>query len=434
MNSMAKKILVWSLVALIIIATGIAAWSMLPKKPKPVETKTPEIQPLVEMTAEEAQKIIDEKTQVILKSPENVDAALALADAYSATNQLDKVKEAIARAATLVPTDTRIYDKMVSIYMNNNMVIDALLFIDDIPDPNVKSRYEKKLREQNFPGYSESGNRMNEGRVVTDGKKLYYSEPLDGDALYSADMDGANKVKLYEGKVRYINVVGDYLYFCDLNRSYNICRVKKDGSEAAIVLNIMATELNVLGDRMFYINWMESSKIYSTKIDGTDSKALNTAMSMNLNVCGAWIYYINQDDESTIHRIRLDGTGEIGRLNDGNAMYINGYDQWVYYINWADNGKIYRTTVDGMGAIEKINDQRSGYLNVTNDSIYYVNWVENGKLCKMDVDGSNMKIISNDRCESIHVFDDWIYYFNQDDAKRLYRCSASGGNRALVGY
>lgn len=430
---MAKKILVWSLVAIIIIATGVAAWFILPKKPKPVETKTPEIQPIVEMTAEEAQKIIDEKTQVVLKSPENVDAALALADAYCATNQLDKVKEAIQRAATLVPTDTRIYDKMISIYMNNNMVIDALLFVDNITDYEVKRQYENKLREQNFPGYSNSGNLMNEGRVATDGAKLYYSEPIDGDSLYSADMDGKNKVKLYQGKVRYINVVGDYVYFSDLSRSYNIFRVKKDGTEAAAIVDTMATELNIVGDRMFYINWTDNCKIYSSKIDGTEPKAINAAMSMNLNLCGAWIYYVNQDDESTVHRVRIDGTND-GRINDVNSLFLNGCGEWVYYINWADNGKIYRSSNDGSGFMEKLNEQRSGYLNITNDTIYYANWVQNGKLSSMSLDGSNQKILSNDRCESIHVFGDWVYYFNQDDAKRLYRCSANGGNRELVGY
>ncbi len=433
---MKKKIIVWSIVAVFAVLTVSAGvWFLLSGDNDP-DVKTPPVQAPVAMTQEQAQQQIAENTEIILSAPENVDAALDLADAYCALNQMDKVKEALDRAASLVPTDTRIYDKMVSIYMSNNMVKEALLFIDNISNPEVKRQYEAKLVSQNFPGYTGSGNTsgniINEGRFVGEGEKIYYSEPMDGDALYSADLDGKNKVKLTDGKIRYLNIVGDYIYFVDLNQQYNICKIKKDGTERGTVMGIMATEVIVLGEQMFFVNWSDGCKIYIANLDGSEAKAINNKMSSNLSLSGAWMYYINQDDETTLYRIRIDGTNE-ARINDVNTLFVNADREWIYYVNWSDNGKIYRSSNDGFG-FEQLNNQRSGYVNVTGEYIYYINWVDNGKLYRMNLDGSDQKKLSDDRGEAVHVFGNWVYYFNQDDAKRMYRCKVSGGGRELVGF
>ena len=128
-----KKVILWIAVAVVALALiGCGLWFFIFRQADNKAEEVPAIQPVVEMTQEEAQAKVDKNTEIILASPENVDAALELADAYCALNQLDKVRESINRAASLVPSDTRSYDKMVSIYMNNNMLKEALIFIDSI--------------------------------------------------------------------------------------------------------------------------------------------------------------------------------------------------------------------------------------------------------------------------------------------------------------
>lgn len=73
--------------------------------------------------------------------------------------------------------------------------------------------------------------------------------------------------------------------------------------------------LNVSGDWIYYCNNNDNSRIYKIKTDGTGKAEITDSNAMWLNIEGDWIYYCNiTDDDSVygkIYKIKTDGTGEM---------------------------------------------------------------------------------------------------------------------------
>ncbi|MEG2571292.1 MAG: DUF5050 domain-containing protein, partial [Clostridia bacterium] len=341
-----KKIIIWIVAVVLVLSAGVFVWFKFWNKP--VEApKTQEKPPVADskepVDAAKVQAEIIELTEKQKKEPQNVDNALELAAAYAKLGKIDEARGAINNVAALVPGDTRLYIEMVNIYESKGRYLDALLFVDGINDANAKKITETKLRDQGFGGYAgfgnSAGNIANEGCVAADDKYVYYSESQDGGALYRADLDGKNKLKLSDGKTRYINVVGDTLYFSNIDDGYFIYTVKNDGTGRKKIVNKLAQKLTIFDDRLYFVDWSDSCKVHSVKLDGSDDKVFINVPVHELSLSGAWFMYTNSDDNESLYRIRVDGKAN-EKLGNENALFVNADREYAYYANWSDGGKL----------------------------------------------------------------------------------------------
>ena len=439
---MKKKVTIWVIIGVLVLcATGAGIWFWMRRggeAPKDEQQpKDPNVVAGQELAdSGDVAAAIKKYEETILQKPESVDASVALAEAYAKQGDIDKARKEIDRIATLVPTDTRIYDTMVGIYKEQNRYVDAALFINSISDATVRASYEKKLRGEDFPMYTgfgnTSGNLTNEGLVAITDDAVYYSDKMDGKALYRASLDGNDKKKLSDLPARDINVWGDTVYFIDSDQ-YKIHAVKTDGSDERELINVFAQRLMIIGDRLYYSNWGDSCKIYSAKLDGTDNKLAIDVQVSEMSLSGAWLYYIDREQmDQALYCIRIDGQDK-AQLSEGNSLFASGLADEVYFVNWADGGKLYRMRRDQSTAPEALSENKVGYVNLCGDWVYYIDWVKGEHIYRRNINDGTVEQVNNDPSEGVFVKGDYVYYYNSADGKRLYRVNTNGKNKTLIG-
>ncbi len=426
-----KKIILWIVITVVVlglIGGGIYLFtSNQEETPAPSETD-------VVIADDKVDSIIEENKQIILTEPQNVEASLLLAKAYAQKGDIASARAAIDRIMGLVPSEFKIYDTMLDIYAEKNDYISAALFIETI-SLDYKSRYEDELRKRGhglYAGFANtSGNLTNYGWVCIEDDAIYYSEKMDGQALYRADLDGGNKVKLSDHPAQDINVVGDTIYFVD-SKEYKLYSVKKDGSDHKLFLDTFGQRLFVLGNRIYYVNWGDGCKIYSANFDGSDHKMSINVSADQVSLSGSWIYYQNRDQMEAISKVKIDGT-EDTMLNEVNCLFVNGAGEYIYYANWGDAGKLYRCKNDMSEDPEPLSESKVGYINLYGDWVYYVDWVEDQHIYRKNIKDGTLELVSEDMAKGIYVKGEYVYYYNELDNDRLYRMDLDGDNRMLVG-
>lgn len=101
-----------------------------------------------------------------------------------------------------------------------------------------------------------------------DGNDLYISDPYNDYETYVTEFDDhTENMRKISGFKPYIMVVyGDYIYFSDISRDLNLCRIKKEGSEVEVLDgNISAQKMWREGDKLIYGSSFASLREYTLK-------------------------------------------------------------------------------------------------------------------------------------------------------------------------
>ncbi|UNC91096.1 DUF5050 domain-containing protein [Candidatus Contubernalis alkaliaceticus] len=253
-----------------------------------------------------------------------------------------------------------------------------------------------------------AGNIVNGGTAAQLDDWIYYGNFHDEAGFYEAGFykiktDGSGRTKLSSDKPYFINVVGDWIYYCTKNEK-GIYRIKTDGSGRTRFLEEEACCVSVSGDWIYYSNLDDSRRIYKVRTDGSELTRLNDDKSYGINVVNDWVYY----DSDGINKIRTDGS-ERARLIEDHPICINVVDDWVYYINKDDGDKIYKIKTDGSER-SRINNDHSWFINVKDDWIYYSNSDDEHFLYKIRTDGSARSRLIDIYSDDIQIIEDWIYF------------------------
>lgn len=246
-----------------------------------------------------------------------------------------------------------------------------------------------------------NANLNNDGIAAISGEWIYYCNYSDNGKLYKLKNDGSNKVKLCDDKIFNINVLGDWIYYTNLNeRKYNIYKIKKDGTKRTKINNEKSSYVNVIGNWIFYYN---SNVLYRINTDGEDKKEICKVNkgSTYLNICDDVIYYIN---DGFLYKMSIDGTQQTKLCND-KVSYYSVDNEYIFYNDF--NSCINRINKDGTKKTKLI-ESNTTLINSSSGWVYYF---ENGILCKISQDGKNKKeLIYNDQIDKINVVGKWIFY------------------------
>jgi len=357
------------------------------------------------------QGAIDIYETVLEKDPKNITAYLGIADSYIG---LDRIGSAI--------------DILDEGYKKTNS--------DEMA---AKLKQQKLYLNENG---NTAGNIVNLGLVAQQGNRIY---SWLGGNLVKSDLDGNNRVIIANEDVRYINVVGDWVYYCVYTGEYTgeICKICTDGTQRTKLSDDCASDLIVVGEWLYYLYKSDSSTMmFKIRNNGTGKKRICNDSSMFFNVAGGWIYYSNASDENKIYKIKTDGTKRTKISND-QGLYLNVIGNWIYYCNWSDNGKLYKILTNGENRT-KISDDVGNYINVVGDWIYYCNIPNShryntpynvndyGPICKIRINGSDKTKVSLffNNSADLNIVGDWIYFLNETN--QLNKMHTDGTEKQLV--
>jgi hypothetical protein len=228
---------------------------------------------------------------------------------------------------------------------------------------------------------------------------------------------------------------GDWIFFSDHNNNKRLSRIHKVKGDKTILNTSQVNNINVVGEWIFYceVNYKfitPINKLNKIKTDGSSKMLLTEDNCQYINVIDDWIYYCNKGDNLKIYKIKTDGTNKT-KLTDDRADYLNVIDDYAYYSNISDKRNIYRIHINGTARM-KINEGQSTYLNVSNGWIYYAEGNEN--LCKIRVDGKDKTLLCNGDIRYINVVDNWIFYQNKNKNENTYKIQTNGKNISQINY
>ena len=143
------------------------------------------------------------------------------------------------------------------------------------------------------------------------GSWVYYGT---GNALFKIKTDGTGKIKLTEDTSYYnvigdINVSGEWIYYTEYSEySGKLQKIKTDGTGKTLVNSGMSRYVNLVGDWLYYSNADDSTRLYKMKTDGSGKTKLNNDASSFPNIAGDWIYYYD-DSTGQYCKMKTDGSG-----------------------------------------------------------------------------------------------------------------------------
>lgn len=262
-----------------------------------------------------------------------------------------------------------------------------------------------------------NGNIINGGYAASQGDYVYYRS-RSSTGLFKMKRDGSQKVQLCKDSVKYINVLGNYVYYSDLSDNGKIYRIKTDGTDKQKIVDDQAEFVNVSGNYIYYSNQYNGGKIYRTNLDGSNRILINYDNSSYLSVDGDYLYYSRVSDFEKIYKIKNDGSN-IFQLNYTSSTYVTASNGYVYYIDYRGDGDIYRVKNDGSERIKlnalSYDDNHVYSMNVDGNYIYYKVNNNQGKnyLYRIKTDGTEKTLISTEYVYNINIINGTVFDYNK---------------------
>lgn len=280
------------------------------------------------------------------------------------------------------------------------------------------------------------GNIKNGGSVAVQGDWLYYSfgpSYIEGksDNIYAYKKDGSLKIKLSNNFGKYINVVGDWIYYSRYGGGNGIYKVRIDGTdETKLDSDHYCAFLTVIGDKIYYVSDYNATTLFRMNVDGSNKVALGEYI-YSANVSGNYIYYKDTAELNTLYKMNLDGTGKTRVSDESVESYIVD-GEWIYFR--ANDHKLYKMKTDGSEKTSIGNVDTYDY-NILNGWVYYVN-TQDKHLYKIKADGSGNIKLSDDNASEVSVDGEWIYYYTSEPGSyfvnSFYRIHLDGSQKELI--
>lgn len=250
--------------------------------------------------------------------------------------------------------------------------------------------------------------------------------------LYRIKTDDSDKQQLEEGTFLYfspsINVIGEWLFYW--HPAVGLHRIKIDGTNKEQLSDARIPSFLIKDGWIYFCDIDNSNYLYRMRIDGKGDKQVLIrnpfGIDNHIEIIGDWIYFIDQ--KSILWRVKTDGfqSQKLTQVGSHGKFQIVG--DRIYFIQ---DGRLFQKGIDGSN-LSEINENITVLyeFQVIADEIYYT---DSSSLFCMKIDGSgNQKLM--DSAEGINFFnivDDWIYYEGSNDGS-LYRVKTDGSCNELV--
>lgn len=237
--------------------------------------------------------------------------------------------------------------------------------------------------------------------------KVYFANPLDGNALYSMNADETDYKKIVSSGVNNILCSDNFLFY--YMQSHN--------AEGVSGLGSVVREFG----------------IYRVRNDGKYSVCISRDILQCMQMGGNYIYYMQGNtQQGMLKRIRIDSTTAEEYL----PTYIDPRCYQEGYIYYTDPGS---NTLYGLN-VERDNPS-PGQMAAVNlfqpiingANIYFMDGINDYKICRLNIGDGSVTTLTAFGADAWNMNGMYIYYDSQSaDMPGLYRCNLDGSGNTLI--
>ncbi len=286
------------------------------------------------------------------------------------------------------------------------------------------------------------GNLYNDGLFLELDGKIYFSNPLDNDCLYSMTPDENDLVPLTVMAVNHIVGAGKYLYFnLDYSKTsqdsgisglgkvstfYGLYRADLKGENQAILDRETISSLQLVGSNVYYtVTSGQEPGLHKIRVDGKMDELVTSEQINPSCALDGLIYYSGVDLDHNLHSMDTLDTDAAGNVLDGNIWQPIIKDGMVYYIDAEHNYRLCRTNLS-THSTEVLTDRRVDFYNMNDYNIFFSTSVGEAALFVMNLDGSGETVIAEGIYHSLNLTSRYLYFKPYDVDNVLYHVPVDG--------
>lgn len=240
-------------------------------------------------------------------------------------------------------------------------------------------------------------------------------------------------VKLSEGKAKYLQCYGGYLYFADGSNGWKLSRISTNGGARTLVVDEKITCLTADNGYLYFtVDNLMGNYIANYRISNGETTKLTVDAGSNLTVAGDYLYYLNVDLLTSnvfgkgIYRVNakpainmnLPGMKVIG--DDGenySSLALAGNGTLAYYKVSTQMLCLYEISsgateeiLDGFTAPETVPLTMGSKTLAYGNYIYYLDLYNDKALYSYDTVSGNFSRITSCKVADFAIIGDTLYY------------------------
>ena len=280
-----------------------------------------------------------------------------------------------------------------------------------------------------------AGNLYNGGLFLEMDGKVYFSNPLGNDSLYSMNPDETDLKELTVMNTRNIVGAGKYLYFyldhsktnADSNNIsglgristfYGLYRSEINGENQIVLDREYISSLQLVGSTLYYtVSTGEETGLNKIRIDG-ERQAFVTSEKIDPSCAfDGKIYYSGVDLDHNLHVMDTLSEDTSSIMMSGNMWQPIVQNGYVYYIDAAHHYRLCRTNLS-TGENFVLTNSRVDFYNMNEYNIFYATSEPgNQTLRVMKLNGSDNVVIAEGVFHALSLTSKYLYFkpFNVDN-------------------
>ncbi len=294
----------------------------------------------------------------------------------------------------------------------------------------IRRGIDVKLYDDPNTSGNTSGNLLNGGLFCESNDKIYFTNPLDDNSLYSINTDLSHPKKLSNDNASYINAAGDYIFYTRRNdkktttgegllslSATGLFRLTKDGKHLGKLYEEPTQTANLSGNYVYYQHYDKKKglELYSAKIDGSSNDQLSDEGIAPYIVENGMIYFTGQDKDHMIHSMNTNGSGK-NVIYEGNCTSLIKAGEHLYYMDMNQDYALARINLDGTDPQILINNRLATYnVDESESSAYYqVDDGKNNGLYRLDLENNEIELLAAGNYNFLHLISNYLFYESYD--------------------
>lgn len=153
-----------------------------------------------------------------------------------------------------------------------------------------------------------SANIISGGYASTDGSKIFFSNGKKILRVVTDESGEVGAVDVANANAFYMNNVGDYIYYCDADNDFKLCRIKADGTGKTVICDHYCSYL-IYNSGWLYFSEYDGKTNYISRIrpNGTGYDTIAEVNPQSICILGGRIYFVNTFNDYSIDSIKVGG-------------------------------------------------------------------------------------------------------------------------------